>query len=301
MTKFLLDSGDPQEYRDISLLAKERGSELWGSTTNPSLIAKKIAASGKKLTPKEAFALQKEIVLEIIDIVPGAVSGEVYADHATTAEDMAEQGRDIASWHPRVIVKLPTTLEGMKARTLLRKEGVGINNTLVFSQEQVFAICLHEKIMQKMYGPSKTGFPAFISPFLGRLDDKGESGISFLKEGMRIKNTFFDPELTWMLSASIRNTYHLQQTLQLDCELTTVPAKVYREWFGLSEEQKRASANPVQNLTDIAPWTPSAKLANIQSADELMSAITSNALDISHPLTAAGIDKFVADWQTILA
>ena len=128
MTKFLLDSGNPDEYKEIAALLGEKarldsarqGSELWGSTTNPSLIAKKLASEGKKLTPQEAFKLQKDIVLQIIEIVPGAVSGEVYADQNTKAEDMVEQGRDISSWHPRVIVKLPTTLEGMKARLQLR-------------------------------------------------------------------------------------------------------------------------------------------------------------------------------------
>src|SRR5690349_17207707 len=126
MTKFLLDSGDPAEYREIAQLAKEKGSELWGSTTNPSLIAKKL--SGDKLTRQEAFALQKDLVMEILSIVPGAVSAEVYADTQTTARDMIEQGRDIASWHERIYVKLPTTLEGFKARTQLRKEGIAINN-----------------------------------------------------------------------------------------------------------------------------------------------------------------------------
>ena len=301
MTKFLLDSGDPEEYKQIANLAKEKGSELWGSTTNPSLIAKKLASSGKKLTTQEAFALQKEIVLQIIDIVPGAVSGEVYAEQDTTAEQMAEQGREIASWHPRVVVKLPTTLEGFKARTILRQEGIGINNTLVFSQQQIFAICLHEKIMMSSVGSAKTGFPAFISPFLGRLDDRGEDGVNFLAKGMNIKNNFFDTTQTWMLSASIRNTYHVKRTLELNCELITVPAKIYSEWFGLSEEEKQTITNPTPNLTTIPAWTPSDELQQIQTIDMLMDAMTSGKLDVSHPLTTAGIDKFVADWKAILA
>lgn len=301
MTKFLLDSGDPEEYKILAPHAKEQGGELWGATTNPSLIAKKLAASGKKLTTDEAFALQKEIVLQIIAIVPGAVSGEVYAEQDTTAEAMAEQGRDIATWHPRVVVKLPTTLEGFKARTILRQEGIGINNTLVFSQQQIFAICLHEKIMQATSGPAKTGYPAFISPFLGRLDDKGEDGIDALKKGMDIKNNYFDTTQTWMLSASIRNTYHVKKTLELDCELITAPIKVYDEWFRLTEEEKQNISNPTPNLIEIPVWTPSEELLQIQTIDGLMDAITSGKLDISHPLTSAGIDKFVADWKAILA
>ena len=145
MTKFILDSGNPQEYREISHLAEQHGGMIWGSTTNPTLVAKQL--SGKKLTIEQAFGLQKELVLEILEIVPGAVSAEVYANAETKAEEMIEQGRDIASWHERVVVKLPTTLEGFKARTALREEDILTNNTLVFSQQQIFAICLHEKIV----------------------------------------------------------------------------------------------------------------------------------------------------------
>src|SRR5690348_8185688 len=102
MTKFILDSGNPQEYRETSHLAEQHGSMIWGSTTNPSLVAKQL--SGKKLTIEQAFSLQKELVLEILEIVPGAVSAEVYSDENTKADEMIEQGRDIASWHERVVV-----------------------------------------------------------------------------------------------------------------------------------------------------------------------------------------------------
>lgn len=301
MTKFLLDSGDPEEYKVISSLAKGKGSELWGATTNPSLIAKKLAASGKKLTTQEAFQLQKDIVLKITEIVPGAVSGEVYADQTTTAQDMAEQGRDIASWHPRVVVKLPTTLEGMKARTELRKEGIGINNTLVFSQEQVFAISLHEKLMTQQYGPAKTGFPAFISPFVGRLDDRGENGLSFLKHALKITHTYFPQDTVWMLEASIRSLAHMKAGMDMGSELLTIPAKVYQEWFALTAEQQAAVTTKLTGLQDIPQWTPSEGLLGMQSVDELMNAMESGKLDITHPLTTAGIDKFVADWHAILA
>lgn len=303
MTKFLLDSGDPQEYKEISSLLHEKGTDLWGSTTNPSLIAKKIAASGKKLSPKEAFALQKEIVLEIINIVPGAVSGEVYADHTTAAEDMAEQGRVIASWHPRVVVKLPTTLEGLKARTLLRSEGIGINNTLVFSQEQVFAITLHENIMRREYGEAKTGFPAFISPFVGRLDDRGENGLAMLKHALELTHNYFAKDLVWMLEASVRNTIHIKAGIDMGCELMTVPAKVFSEWFALSTTQQNAIDVGVYTkaITDIPAWTPTEEIKNVTTREQLMQTIENGRLNITHPLTTAGIDKFVADWKTILA
>ena len=83
MTKFLLDSGDPKEYAEITKLAQEQNTQIWGATTNPSLIAKNL--TGKKITQDEAFELQNKIITEILKLVPGAVSAEVYADHTTTA------------------------------------------------------------------------------------------------------------------------------------------------------------------------------------------------------------------------
>ena len=200
MTKFLLDSGDPDEFRLISNLAKENNSQLWGATTNPTLIAKKLSGpstslrgNNKKLSQKEAFQLQKQIVLEILDLVPGAVSAEVYADQKTKASEMIEQGKEIAAWHRRIVVKLPTTIEGFKARTQLRKNGIMINNTLVFSQQQVFAICLHEQIIQREFGPitpKANGWQCFVSPFVGRLDDINQNGMQLVENSMKMKNEF---------------------------------------------------------------------------------------------------------------
>jgi transaldolase len=300
-TKFLLDSGDPNEYRELSQIAKDNGSELWGSTTNPSLIAKKL--TGKKLSVKEAFALQKDLVLEILSIVPGAVSAEVYAAADTPAEEMIEQGREIATWHERVIVKLPTNIEGFKARTKLRKDKIMTNNTLVFSQQQIFAICLHEQLIQKLYGPTNELFPPFISPFVGRLDDIGEDGMSLVEHGMRIKQSF---DLTlpssklaiWMLEASVRTSEHMQRGLDAGSELITAPIKIYKEWFAL-KGQPQVDESP-KNLTPQSIWTPTHELTSIATVEAFMEAITSGKLDISHQLTEKGIAKFIEDWKAIL-
>lgn len=303
MTKFLLDSGDPEEYQKIAQLLREKGTELWGSTTNPSLIAKKLAQDGKKLTREEAFALQKEIILQIVEIVPGAVSGEVYADQTTTAKEMVEQGREIANWHNRVIVKLPTNLEGMKAREILRREGIAINNTLVFSQEQVFAITLQEKLLQQAVGKPHFNWPCFISPFIGRLDDKNENGLEFVAEANLLIRKHFGKDLVWMLEASVRNVYHMKAALTTEIDLITVPAKVYEEWFALTVDEQEAIAvqDHLNKLIDIPVWQPSDEVLHIQTLDALNTAITNKQLNISHPLTEAGIDKFVSDWQAILA
>lgn len=294
-TKLLLDSGDPVEYKEISELAKKNGTEIWGSTTNPSLIAKKLA--GQKISQQKAFKLQKQIALEILALVPGAVSAEVYADEQTRAEQMIEQGRDIATWHERIVVKLPTTIEGFKARTALREEKIPINNTLVFSQQQIFAICLHEDILQNQYGPIEDKYPPFISPFLGRLDDIGENGIDLLVHGMKIKSLV--KSKLWMLEASVRSATHLQKGFEVESELITAPAKALREWFALSIEERNKPSQS-QNLKPIPYWQPSQELLNISSVEDLMSAMESGTLDITHQLTDKGLIRFASDWKAIL-
>lgn len=298
--KFLLDSGDPHEYREIAQLAQDHNQQLWGSTTNPSLIAKKLA--GHKVSFEEAFSkLQRQIVEEILTIVPGPVSAEVYASKESTAEDMVRQGKEIASWHSRVVVKLPTTLEGFKARTELRKAGILTNNTLVFSQEQVYAICLHETLIRKETHSTNTQWPPFISPFLGRLDDIGEDGMTYLQNAMQVKNTYFSPDTAWMLAASIRTPRHVKASIASGSELATIPASVYREWFAMTpEEQEKVALASDTKLTPIPLWQPSDILKNINSLDDLMVAMEQGTLDIHHPLTQSGIEKFVSDWQQIL-
>lgn len=293
MTKFILDSGNPQEYREISHLAEQHGNMIWGSTTNPSLVAKQL--SGKKLTLQQAFDLQKELVLEILEIVPGAVSAEVYADSETKAEEMIEQGREIASWHERVVVKLPTTLEGFKARTALRADDILTNNTLVFSQQQIFAICLHEKIILGNKIASPKAYPSFISPFVGRLDDVGENGMDLVENGMKIKALFPSVSL-WMLEASVRSIEHITKGIEVGTELITAPAKAYQAYFTNTE-----APTEKKELNAITYWEPSEALLAIDTMDDFMDAITSNKLDITHELTEKGIIRFAEDWKAILA
>lgn len=299
MAKFLLDSGNPNEYKEICDLAKKTGFEIWGATTNPSLIAKKLA--GKKIKPQEAFELQKEIVLEIIKMVPGAVSAEVYADQNTKAQEMAKQGLEIANWHPRVYVKIPTTFEGFKARTILRKEKVPINNTLVFSSEQIFAICLHERIMQKALGITESNRPSFISPFVGRLDDIGKDGMTIIGNGMKIKE-FFNSFNLWMLEASVRKVEHIKKGLEMKTEIITAPISVYRKWFSLSSKQRSLldSHSYAKDLKQIDYWTPSQELLSIESLDEFVNMLETEKLNINHPLTDQGIIRFAQDWNKII-
>lgn len=310
MTKFLLDSGDPEEYKAIKALAEKQGSELWGATTNPSLIAKKLTGitadlgKGQKYTLSEAYDLQKKIVLEIAAIVRGPVSAEVYANSSTKAHEMAEQGKEIAAWHERVVVKLPTTLEGLKARTQLRKVGIVTNNTLVFSQQQIFAICLHESLIQKTYAPTAKDWPPFISPFVGRLDDIGEDGMNLVEQGKRIKTHTNPPIAIWILASSIRSAVHIRRSILANSDIITAPGKAYQEWFSLTKTQQDAldvvSYTKQMYLKTIPLWTPPQELLAISGFDEFEQAMISIKLDIRHALTEKGLQRFADDWHAIL-
>lgn len=295
MTKFLLDSGDPDEYQELAELFKSHNLELWGSTTNPTLIAKKLGLD-KKYTHSDALNLQKQIILQIVEIVPGAVSAEVYADQDTKAEQMILQGQEIATWHNRVVVKLPTTLEGFKARTGLRNLGIVTNNTLVFSQQQIFAICLHEQIMQSTFGPFEQDYPPFISPFVGRLDDTSQNGMDLVRNGIKIQK-LFKPNQTWMLEASVRTNEHIIEGIATQTELITAPGKAYKPWL----EQPLSSNHSNSSLTPIPYWQPPDTLLQITTLDEFEHALTTKTLDISHPLTDKGLVQFAKDWQQILS
>jgi transaldolase len=300
-TKFILDSGDTKEYREIAVLAEEKGSQLWGSTTNPSLIAKSAGEQlhGEKLTMEEAFELQRKIVTEILMIVPGAVSAEVYADRDTHAEEMIQQGKEIARWDSRVVVKLPTTIEGFKARTALRQLSILTNNTLVFSPEQIYAICLHEEIIQREFEP-QSKWPPFISPFVGRIDDKEFDGMDLVSQGMRLKKIFNTP--LWMLEASVRTIDDVKRGIELKSELITAPAKVYKEWFDLTNAERESVVELEDDeiLNSIPEWKPPVEFLTTSSMDDFYRLIESGTLNINHPLTDAGIDRFVADWKAIL-
>ncbi len=301
MTKFILDSGDTAEYREIAALAEEKGSELWGSTTNPSLIAKAGGErlAGKKLSLEESFELQRSIIMEILQIVPGAVSAEVYADRDTTADAMIQQGREIARWDGRIVVKLPTTIEGFKARSVLRQESILTNNTLVFSQEQIFAICLHEEIVERNFSP-RSMWPPFISPFVGRLEDKEFDGMDIVRQGMRLKKMFDAP--TWMLEASVRKVDDLAQGIQLQSELITAPAAVYREWFSLSEQEREKviHGEPDELLDQVPEFHPPVEFLTTNTIEDFYRLIESGTLNINHPMTDQGIDRFIADWNALL-
>lgn len=191
--KFFLDTGSVDEVR--------RGAELGvldGVTTNPTLMARE----GRPF---------REILQEMCEVV-GIVNGEVVA---TDAQGMIAEGREIASLHPNIVVKIPMTTEGFKAIRVLRQEGIRINVTLVFSPAQALLV-------------AKAG-GYFVSPFLGRVDDIAGDGMRLLREISEVYRAYnFE---TQILAASLRHPMHVVEAARMGVDIATMPYKVFEQLF----------------------------------------------------------------------
>ena len=185
---------------DAKLIGELAASHLVdGATTNPSLIAK----SGRPMA---------EVIAEICGLVEGPVSAEAVAEDTAT---MLAEGRKLADIAPNVVVKLPLTRDGLTATAVLAAEGIRVNVTLCFSAVQALLA-------------AKAG-AAFISPFVGRLDDHGADGVELLAEIRAIYDTY-DFE-TQLLAASIRNPAHVKAAALAGADCATIPPAVFAELF----------------------------------------------------------------------
>ena len=172
---------------------------ICGVTTNPSLIAKE----GRDF---------KEVITEITQIVDGPISGEVKAT-TTSAEGMIKEGREIASIHKNMVVKIPMTIEGLKAVKVLSKAGIKTNVTLVFTSNQALL--------------AARASASYVSPFLGRLDDISQSGIELIKEISSIFKIYnFDTEI---IAASVRNPIHVKECALAGADIATIPYGVIEQ------------------------------------------------------------------------
>src|SRR6516225_1102610 len=179
-TKILVDGGDPQE----TLRVKSLTGAVDGQTTNPTLISKNPevrseVSSGHKFTSREELDEYKKIVQTISPLVgDSGVSIEVFSDFNTTAEEMFAQGKEMFSWVSNAYVKYPCTHEGLRAAQMSVEQALRVNITLCFSQQQAAAVYAVTKRSKQ---------PVYVSPFLGRLDDRGENGMDLVAN---IKNMY---------------------------------------------------------------------------------------------------------------
>ena len=172
---------------------------ICGVTTNPSLIAKE----GRVF---------EEVIAEIASIVDGPISGEVKAT-TVDAEGMIAEGRAIAAIHPNMVVKIPMTVEGLKACKALTAEGIKTNVTLIFSANQALLA-------------ARAG-ATYVSPFLGRLDDISQRGVDLIRE---IADIFAVCDVdTQIIAASVRNPVHVTDCALAGADIATVPYAVIEQ------------------------------------------------------------------------
>lgn len=192
---------------------------LAGVTTNPSLVA------------KEKTADMKDVVKRIAGIVPGPISAEVLS---LDADSMVKEGRELAAVAPNVVVKIPMGTEGLKAVSRLAREGIRTNVTLIFSPNQALLAAI--------------AGAAYVSPFLGRLDDINMDGLQVVRDTVQIfRNYGIKAEI---IAASIRHPQHVTQCALAGAHVATIPFGVLKQMAG-------------------------------------------------HPLTDAGIKRFVDDWAKV--
>lgn len=286
-TKIFLDSGDPQETRELLKLL----GFLDGQTTNPSLIAKnpqaqERLAKGNKFSKEEVLSFYKDVVSEISVMIPdGSVSVEVDANASSDAEELLTQGRDMNAWIPNAHIKYPTTAAGLTAAERAVQEGIRVNMTLVFSQEQPAAVYAATRATGT---PTLPGLKnVFVSPFIGRLDDRGENGMDLIKNIVQMYDA--SDHHVALLAASIRSYEHLLASFAYGADMVTAPLKVYKEWVeqGMQVPDQQFTYQ-AQNLTSI-PYT------------QLDLSKPWSTYDISHELTDKGLQKFSEDWNNLVA
>ena len=190
--KFFVDTADVAEIKDLAATGL-----LDGVTTNPSLVAK----TGRDF---------KETIAEICAIVPGPVSAEVAA---TDAAGMLREGRALAKIAKNVAVKVPLTMDGLKACRTLSGEGTMVNVTLCFSATQALLA-------------AKAG-ATFVSPFIGRLDDIGLDGMDLIREIRTIYDNYLELE-TEILAASIRTVNHVKDAALIGADVATIPPSILK-------------------------------------------------------------------------
>ena len=190
--RLFLDTANIDEIRDVA-----RMGVLAGVTTNPTLMA------------KESGVTYRQRVIEICEAVQGPISAECTS---RSASGLVEEGRALASWHENVVVKIPIDGNGLEATSILARERIRINTTLVFSANQALLAAL--------------AGAAYVSPFVGRLDDAGQDGMDVVRQAVAIFARYHLP--TQLLAASIRSAPHVIQAALAGAHVATLPYSVFQ-------------------------------------------------------------------------
>jgi transaldolase len=280
-TRIFLDSGDPAETKEIIDLL----GFLDGQTTNPTLVAKNPYAqaryaSGEKFSKTEIFDFYKQVVTDISSLIPnGSVSIEVYGDTTTTADAMFAQGQEMFGWIPNAHVKYPIIAAGLSAAEHSIAAHMRVNMTLCFSQQQAAAV----------YAATRGATPGqvFVSPFIGRLDDIGLNGMSFISNVLTMYRE--SDGHAQVLSASARTMDHFMQCLALNSDLITAPYSVLKAWGEAGMPLPADSFHYDPKGLQTVPY----ETVDLNHAWD--------TYNIQHPLTDKGLVTFAADWNSLIA
>ncbi|MGH9343560.1 MAG: transaldolase family protein, partial [Terriglobia bacterium] len=207
---------------------------------------------------------------------------EVFSDLYTTAELLLSQGQDMFTWIPNAYIKYPCTHEGLRAAKMSVEQGMRVNITLCFSQEQAAGVYAATQASKQ---------PAYVSPFIGRLDDRGENGMDLVKN---IRKMYLAGDgHVHILAASVRSTDQLLACFALGADLVTVPAKILDAW---------AEKNFPMPDRDFV-------YKGVDKSGEILEPIAYKNIDLNkqwdtydlnHELTRKGIERFVTDYESSL-
>jgi transaldolase len=190
--RLFLDTANIDEIRTVAQMGV-----LAGVTTNPSLMA------------KESGVTYRDRVVEICDVVRGPVSAECVS---RDVKGLLKEGRELASWNEHVVVKVAMDAAGLEATSILSKEGITINMTLVFSANQALLAAL--------------AGATYVSPFIGRIDDAGQDGMEVVRQSVQIFDRYHLP--AQVLAASIRTAPHVIQAALAGSHVATLPYSVFQ-------------------------------------------------------------------------
>jgi len=188
--RIFLDTANVDQIRKAAKLGI-----ISGVTTNPSLVS------------KEGRTDYQAAIKEICSIIPGPISAEVLAEEV---ESMVEQARDISTWAPNVVIKIPATTTGLEVTSILARDGIKVNFTLCFS--------LNQALLGALAGAT------YVSPFVGRLDDVGHDGMQLVKDMVEVFSHYQLP--TQVIAASIRHPLHCVAAAKAGAHIATVPYEV---------------------------------------------------------------------------
>lgn len=257
---------------------------LDGQTTNPTLVAhhpeaKARLARGERFSEEEIYDFYRQVVTEMSGFLPdGSISIEVYADEGTKHEQMCRQSLEMYRWIPNAQIKYPITGESLPCIPGIIHDGGRVNMTLCFTQAQAAAV----------HAVASAGQPeqAFVSPFVGRLDDIGVNGMDLIANCVRMYRQVESP--VQVLAASLRNLDHFMASLSLGADIITAPLSILKAWADagrpLPGDEFKYDAGalkpiPYEDLDLDQPW---------------------DSFNVKHPLTDKGIAGFAADWNELI-